>query len=55
MYYILYTNKANIPIWELIQDEDAMHVYVDKLVNTGIAPDDITVIHNDNGELSFVD
>lgn len=53
MYHILYKNKANVPVCDLIQNEDAMNDYVHKLVNMGINPDDITVIHNDNHEMSF--
>lgn len=55
MYYILYTNKANIPVWELLSGEDAMNCCVNELVSKGIDPDDITVIHNDDGKLSFIE
>ena len=55
MYHILYKNKANVPACDLIQGKDAMNDYVHKLVNMGIKPDDITVIHNDNHEMSFIE
>lgn len=55
MYYILYTNKANIPIWEQVSGEDAMNVRIDKIVKTGVDSDDIVVIHDDGDTLSYVE
>lgn len=55
MYYILYTNRANIPIWELISGEDAMNIRVDEIVRTGVDSDNIVVIHDDDGKLSYID
>lgn len=55
MYYILYTNKANIPIWEQVSGEDAMNVRIDEIVKTGVDPEDITVIRDDGGNLSYIE
>lgn len=55
MYYILYTNKANIPIWEQVSGEDAMNVRIDEIVKTSIGPENIVVIHDDGGTLSYVE
>lgn len=51
MYYILFTNRANINIWELVSGEDAMQQRVDEIVRTqGLDPDDVVVINAD-GEM----
>lgn len=34
MYYILYTNKANVNTWELVENGDAMLRRVDELIKT---------------------
>lgn len=56
MYYILRTEHGGCKGWTLVSGEDAMHQEVDRIAKElKLSPDDIIVIHDDDGELSFVE
>lgn len=57
MYYILWTEHDGCKGWTLVSGEDAMHQEVDRIAKElKLSPDeDIIAIHDDDGELSFVE